>query len=232
MWPTNTIREQYCKLTNEVCSFIKSGYGGQLTACKWGMNKWSFHTLYVYQTSRILQIPPTTTWQDQTRCLFPFLHVCVIVFLITVKDQTGYTVFEQEIVHNTHILHNQTRGKFSTPSLYAIHSQPQQILHVHIHLFIQGTEFSMLAYYTDNFNVHSPMYGTRLILDTWTYMVVLEPFSEKLRTSLVWLRMSAGAMPGLYGENVTYTAPSVICTSTFTPPYWKEKIFINREQHT
>jgi hypothetical protein len=63
-------------------------------------------------------------------------------------------------------------------------------------------------------------------------MVILEPFSEKLITSLVWLRMSAGAMPGLYGENVTYTAPSVICTSTFTPPYWKQKIFIKREQHT
>jgi hypothetical protein len=63
-------------------------------------------------------------------------------------------------------------------------------------------------------------------------MVILESFSEKMRTSLVWLRMSAGAMPGLYGENVTYTAPSVICTSTFTPPYWKQKIFINREQHT
>jgi hypothetical protein len=63
-------------------------------------------------------------------------------------------------------------------------------------------------------------------------MVILEPFSEKLRTSLVWLRMSAGAMPGLYGENVTYTAHSVICTSTFTPPYWKKKIFMNREQDT
>jgi hypothetical protein len=63
-------------------------------------------------------------------------------------------------------------------------------------------------------------------------MIILESFSEKLRTSLVWLRMSAGAMPGLYGENVTYTAPFIICTSTFTPLYWKQKIFINREQHT
>ena len=78
----------------------------------------------------------------------------------------GYTVFEHEVVQNTHILHNQTRGKLSTPSLYAIHSQPQQILHVHIHLFIQGSEFSKLAYYTDNFTVHSPMYSTRLTFDT------------------------------------------------------------------
>jgi hypothetical protein len=61
-------------------------------------------------------------------------------------------------------------------------------------------------------------------------MIVFEPFSEKLRASLVWLRISAGAMPGLYRENVTYTAPSVICTSTFTPPYWKEKIFMNTDQ--
>lgn len=232
MWPANTIMVQYCKLTNEVCSCIKSGYGGQMTACKWGISKWGFHTLSVCQTSRILHIPPTTTSQDQTRSVFPFLHVCVIVFSITDKDLTEYTIFEQEIVHNTHILHNQTRGKFSTPSLYAIRSKPQQILHVHIHLSIQGSEFSILAYYTDSFNVHSPMYSTRLTSDTWTYMVILEPFSKKLRTSLVWFRMSAGAMPGLYGENVTYTAPSVICTSTFTPPYWKQKIFINREQHT
>jgi hypothetical protein len=63
-------------------------------------------------------------------------------------------------------------------------------------------------------------------------MIVFEPFSEKLRALSVWFRISAGAMPGLYGENVTYTAPSVICTSTFTPPYWKERIFMNREQQT
>jgi hypothetical protein len=56
----------------------------------------------------------------------------------------------------------------------------------------------------------------------YTYMMVLESFSHKLRASLVWLRIRAGAIPGLYGENVTYTAPSVICTSTFMPPYWKQ----------
>jgi hypothetical protein len=57
----------------------------------------------------------------------------------------------------------------------------------------------------------------------YTYMMALEPFSHKLRTSLVWLRIRAGAIPGLYGENVMYTAPSVICTSTLMPPYWKQE---------
>jgi hypothetical protein len=67
-----------------------------------------------------------------------------------------------------------------------------------------------------------------------TYMMLFESFSHKLRESLVWLRISAGAIPGLYGENVTYTAPSVICTSTFMPPYWKQEdvstIVITEEQ--